>query len=288
MKCLERRHTNGAPRQPCLHRIWCQPAAAQPTNACAAPAERSPPTQAPPQRRACLNCPVAGHQCTLFTILGRTRVQRVTMPCRLTSLDRYCGQAMQKGTGQHGESSRGTGSKGAGGRQHRAGMPAWAGCRRGERGSGDVDADGGGVQAGCARMHTRCFSFLQAPAPCCSVLACHSKVNACSARAGDRPETTTPLLGAPQRSGCGGTPCWARTRRSARRAPAASPPAAAGAGTGQDRRGMQVPVGDLARRAAALHAAKGRSQYKVRAPTRFRPFTPQIQRQHPPWGTGCG
>ena len=34
--------------------------------------------------------PAATHQCTLFTILGRTRVQRVTMPCRLTSFDRNC------------------------------------------------------------------------------------------------------------------------------------------------------------------------------------------------------
>lgn len=39
---------------------------------------------------------VAAHQCTLLTTLGRTRVQRVTMPCSDTSLDRNWREAREE------------------------------------------------------------------------------------------------------------------------------------------------------------------------------------------------
>ncbi len=63
------------------------------------------------------NWPVAGHQCTDLTILGRTRVQRVTMPCRLTSFDRNWGKEARgggrEGDVRHGKvTKRGEGNRG--------------------------------------------------------------------------------------------------------------------------------------------------------------------------------
>ena len=49
---------------------------------------------------------VAWHQCTLLTSLGRTRVERVTMPWRLTSSERNCGER-EKGAPGMCVSSRG-------------------------------------------------------------------------------------------------------------------------------------------------------------------------------------